>query len=94
MLLNTGRYGDKRPWLLLSLGAGQIPPSASIENVENTWGSGLLGWAAPLVDIVFSDPGVDAKEIMDFGEYYFRLQPWTLTAATADLDNAIAIFRN
>ena len=91
--LNSGRYGDKRPWLLLSLGTGQVPPSASIENVENAWRWGSLEWVAPLVDIVFSESGIGDEPggkslFTGFGDYYFRLQPQTLSDAAADLDNA------
>lgn len=93
ILYRTGRYGDNRPWLVLSLGTGQVPASASFEGVENASSWGLLDWAGPLVDIVFSESGMgqgpERTGIVGFGEYYFRLQP-QLDAVTTRLDNASA----
>ena len=81
----TGRTGPERPWLLLSLGTGQVPPSVPPSDPR---GWGLVKWAAPLVDIMFSNPGANVHDLLDLGEFYFRLQPQTLTADTERLDNS------
>jgi hypothetical protein len=80
-------YDIKHPILLLSLGTGQVPPSTSF---EDAWNWGLLGWAGPVIDILFSDPGIEdeTRGLMSFSDSYFRLQPRTLTDSTATLDNA------
>jgi patatin-like phospholipase/acyl hydrolase len=93
LFLNSGRYGEKRPWLILSLGTGQVPPSASIKDVENASNWGLLDWAAPLVDIMFSESGIGDEAggqqlFAGFGLHYFRLQPRAHNIAAAALDNA------
>jgi hypothetical protein len=83
---HTGRGGPQRPWLLLSLGTGELPPSVPSSDPR---GWGLVNWASPLVDIMFSNPGVDVRDLQTPGELrYSRLQPQTLTAATASLDNS------
>jgi len=81
----TGRTGSERPWLLLSLGTGQLPSSVPSSDPR---GWGLLSWANPLVDIMFSNAGVDVREVKGLGDYYYRLQPLTLTKDTARLDGS------
>ncbi|MCX5815906.1 MAG: patatin-like phospholipase family protein [Proteobacteria bacterium] len=72
--------------LLVSLGTGVVPIKIPFEDAYN-WG--LLGWAKPLVNIVFSDPGVenDLYRIMPEPEYkYYRFQP-ELKGFKGDLDD-------
>ena len=73
-----------RPWLVVSLGTGQTPPSPAYGDVGY---GGLLGWGMPLVDIMFANPGVDANRMLQPSDRYFRFQPRTLSEATASLDN-------
>jgi hypothetical protein len=87
------RYGERRPWLIISLGTGEISSSASFSDVENSWRWGLVDWASPLVDIMFAESGMteewgDWSLFTKLGDYYFRLQPTSLTKATAALDDA------
>ena len=85
-LYRTGRTGPERPWLLLSLGTGQLPPSVPFSD-PRSWG--LVKWAGPLVDIMFSNAGPDVRDIGGLSGFYsFRLQPETLTADTEELDGS------
>ena len=87
-VLGRRPYDLEHLLLLLSLGTGQVPRAVPF---ERAWNWGLMGWSRALVDIAFSDPGVES-ETQDLmqppGDYYFRLQPKTLVASTAELDNA------
>ena len=80
-------YGEQYPMLVLSLGTGRVPPSITY---EKDWNWGLLQWADPVLDTVFSDPGVEqeARDLLSFSDYYFRLEPETLDKKTADMANS------
>jgi uncharacterized protein len=80
-------YDEHHPILLLSLGTGAVPPKTTF---EEAWEFGMFGWTGPLVDIVFSDPGVEdeVRQLLPFGNYYLRFQPDELASTEADLDNA------
>lgn len=71
--------------LLVSLGTGTVPESIKF---EETWGWGLWSWMEPLLNIVFSDPGVE-DELRDilYPNSYYRFQP-KLTSQHAGLDDA------
>jgi predicted acylesterase/phospholipase RssA len=59
--------------LLISLGTGRL---ARKNSFEAAWGWGVLGWMNPLLDIAFSDPGIDdlvSRDLEGRGTY-FRLQ--------------------
>ncbi len=59
--------------LLISLGTGRL---ARKNSFEAAWGWGVLGWMNPLLDIAFSDPGIDelvSRDLEGRGNY-FRLQ--------------------
>jgi patatin-like phospholipase/acyl hydrolase len=73
-------------FLLLSIGTGRVPSTISF---EEAWNWGLINWAKPLVDIMFSDPGRtdDARSLATPISVFYRLQPDTLVASTAGLDN-------
>jgi uncharacterized protein len=61
--------------LVVSLGTGN---SQTPIKFEEAWRWGTLGWARPLLDIVFSDPGADRElEVLmkRQGHDFFRLQP-------------------
>lgn len=71
--------------LVVSLGTGE--PSRSIQyETAKDWG--LWSWSKALVDIVFSDPGIDAELKNTFPpQSYFRFQV-QLDPLNEDLDNA------
>lgn len=87
---NTERYGARHPWLVVSLGTGQLSQSVYLNKYSNSRTWGLLEWAGPVLDIMFSEAGVEeeAKGFLGLDNYYFRLQPHTLTTATDSLDDA------
>jgi uncharacterized protein len=80
-------YDANHPLLLLSLGTGRVPSSTSF---DDAWNWGLPKWGGPLIDILFSDPAVEdeTRQLLKFGDYYFRLQPEKLTVSASKLDNA------
>ncbi|HYB69828.1 MAG TPA: patatin-like phospholipase family protein [Candidatus Bathyarchaeia archaeon] len=79
---------------LVSLGTGAVSVPMPF---GKAWGWGIWGWSEPLLNIVFSDPGVDEElhHILPLGSYV-RLQPTLVRHSgldDADIVNVQALKR-
>lgn len=82
---------ESQPTLLLSVGTGQAVVPVPY---QHAWGWGLLFWSGPLIDIMFSVPAENLKDLhsmmyplMDYPNTYVRLEP-KLAVDNAGLDDA------
>lgn len=80
---------ESQPLIIVSLGTG-----AAVDPIpyDKAWRWGLLFWSKPLLDILFSAPAENLKELMmyplmDYPNTYVRLQPM-LAAQNDALDDA------
>lgn len=81
----SGVRPGSRDILLVSLGTGAVPLSMPY---EKAWGWGLLGWARPLISMIFSDHGVEDafRHVLPAGRYFrFQSRP---VGIHRDLDDA------
>jgi len=86
-LAEVMRYSPGAEVVLVSLGTGQLTRPFPYDDVKD-WG--LVGWARPLIDVVFDG----ASDVVDYQltqvlgiERFFRFQT-ELTSASDDLDDA------